>query len=166
MKLSYTLQFEDWEAFTLHVNRTVPSLIRARKISHFGLPIVYAAFGLFAGINLREWWVGGAMLALAFAWWMLYPKLQLHRTRKHLLRLEKDGAAKAILGDYELECTEIALEARISAAESRFPWEAFEKVTEEEGRTYLHLTPTKALVIPSGVEGGADFVAECRWRIG
>lgn len=166
MKLQYTLEFADWEAFTLHVNETVPTLVRARKISHFGLPVVYAAFGLFAGFNLGEWWVGGAMIGLAFAWWMLYPKLQLYRTRKHLLRLEKDGAAKAILGDYVLEATEETLEAHIAEAHSAFPWTAFEGIVEDEGRFYLHLSPSKALVIPAEVPGTAEFMAECRRRIG
>lgn len=166
MNLQYTLHFDDWEAFTLYVNRTVPSLVRARKVSHFGLPVVYAAFGLFAGWNLGEWWVGGSMLGLAFAWWMLYPKLHLHRTRKHLQRLQRDGAAKAILGDYAMELSEESLEASIDGARSIFPWEAFEQVIEDEGRVYLHLSPSKALVIPRNVAGAPEFVAECRRRIG
>lgn len=166
MILTYTLQFEDWEAFTLYVNRTVPTLVRARKISHFGLPVAYAAFGLFAGFNLGEWWVGGSMIGLSFAWWMLYPKLHLHRTRKHLKRLEADGAAKAILGDYELSLSDDSLDARIASASSTFPWEAFEQITEDNGRVYLHLSPSTALVIPRNVAGATDFVAECRRRIG
>ncbi|MFK5956259.1 MAG: YcxB family protein [Planctomycetota bacterium] len=165
MKLEYTLRFEDWAAFTLYVNRTVPSLARARKISHIGLPVVYFTFGIFAGLSLGDWVVGGSMMSLAFAWIILYPKLAEFRTHKHLRKLERAGAAAAILGDYCLEITEEGIDARIATAESCLPWASLVGIVEDEGRAYLQLSPTAAVVVPLDGSGAAEFVQECRRRL-
>ena len=165
MKIEYTLRFEDWAMFTMYVNRTVPSLARARKISHYGLPTVYACFGLFAGISLGDWIVGGSMLGLAFAWVFLYPKLAEYRTVKHLRKLERSGAAASILADYTLEITGDGIDTRIAASESKLPWEAIVGIVEEEGRAYLQLSATSALVVPLGGSGAVDFLQECRKHV-
>lgn len=165
MIIEYTLRFEDWALFTMYVNRTVPSLARARKISHYGLPMVYGAFGIFAGISLGDWIVGGSMMALAFAWVLLYPKLSEYRTVKHLRKLERDGAADLILADYRLEATEDGIEASISSAKSNLPWSSIIGIVEEEGRAYLQLSATSALVVPLSGPGATEFVAECRKRV-
>ena len=141
MELRYTLRFEDWEAFTLYVNETVPSLKRARRISHIGLPLVYATFGLYAMFGLGDYIIGGSLLGLAFAWVTLFPRLFLYRTRKQLLRLERDGAAKGILGDYHLMVEDAGLAARIQGAESHFDWEAFEDLVVSGSRAFLMLSP-------------------------
>lgn len=165
MKLEYTLRFEDWSAFTLYVNRTVPSLARARKISHFGLPLVYFSFGVFAGASLGDWVVGGAMMSLGFAWVFLYPKLAEFRTQKHLRKLERGGAAASILGDYCLETTDAGIDARIANAESSLPWASIVGIVEDAGRAYLQLSPTAAVVVPLDAEGAVEFVQECRQRL-
>ena len=165
MKIEYTLRFEDWAMFTMYVNRTVPSLARARKISHYGLPLVYAVFGVFAGFSLGDWMVGGSMMGLAFAWVFLYPKISEYRTVKHLRKLESKGAAASILTDYTLAITEEGIDARISATESKLPWEAIIGIVEEEGRAYLQLSPTSALVVPLAGPGAAEFLQECRQHV-
>ncbi|MHC4824047.1 MAG: hypothetical protein ACYTEP_08530 [Planctomycetota bacterium] len=165
MELQYTLRFEDWEAFTLHVHQTVPSMVRARRISHVGLPLVYATFGLYAMFGLGDYVIGGSLLALAFAWMTLFPRLFLYRTRKQLQRLERDGSAKGILGEYHLKVEEGGLAARIQGAESHFDWESFEDLVIAEERAYLKLSPNKALVVPLDSPGALDFVAECRRRL-
>ena len=162
MKIEYTLRFEDWAMFTMYVNRTVPSLARARKISHYGLPMVYGAFGVFAGLSLGDWIVGGSMLGLAFAWVFLYPKLAEYRTVKHLRKLERSGTADMILTDYTLESGEGGIEASISSAQSLLPWAGIVDIVEDEGRIYLMLSPTSALVVPLSSPGAVEFVEECR----
>lgn len=165
MKIEYTLRFEDWAMFTMYVNRTVPSLARARKISHYGLPMVYGAFGIFAGLSLGDWIAGGSMLGLAFAWIFLYPMLAEYRTVKHLRKLERNGAAATILTDYSLEITEEGIEAGISSAQSHLPWSAIIGIVEDEGRAYLQLSLTSALVVPMSGPEVTEFIAECRKHV-
>ncbi len=161
MKLSYTLGFEDWEAFTLYVHRTAPSYVRMHRISRNGVALIYGLFGLFACIQQREWVVGGALLGLGFAWWTLFPHLVHLRTRRQLKRMQTKGET-SILGDYHLETSEKGLYVQISGARTEMDWGLFSALVRQPKHAFLMLDATRALVIPLRGQENADFVAHCQ----
>jgi len=161
-ELRYHLAFADWAAFTHHVQRTMPGFRRAHLFSRYGVTAVYLGCAVLAWQLKQDWLVASALGLLGFAWAVLFPVLLRKRTYRQLTRMERDGAAKGILGDYRLQATADGLAAELDGNRSEFRWAAFQGIQTDGSRHFLMLAPNRALVIPPDVEGADAFLETFR----
>ncbi|MCP4092639.1 MAG: hypothetical protein GY747_04240 [Planctomycetes bacterium] len=164
MKIEFELEFEDWALFVIHVSRTDPASIRLGRMFRYGFGGAYIAFGIYALIT-GMYFAGVAMILLAFAWLILYPRVTVARVVKQLRKKLSAGEAEHLLGNYVMEADEEGLTASANGAHSSIPWELFTQTFEVEERAMLHLSPVKAVIIPLRADGAREFVDECHGYI-
>lgn len=164
-ELRYHLAFQDWAAFTHHVQLTMKSYRRVHAFSRFGVTAAYVFCAVLAWQMKQDWMVASALGLLAIAWVILFPAVQRRRTHRQLQRMEKDGAAKGILGDYHLTATDEGLIAELDGNRSEFLWSSFSGVDTDGDRHFLMLSPNRALVIPPKVEGIEAFLQAFHDRV-
>lgn len=164
-ELRYHLAFQDWAAFTHHVQLTMKSYRRVHAFSRFGVTAAYVFCAVLAWQMKQDWLVASGLGLLAVAWVILFPAVQRRRTHRQLQRMEKDGAAKGILGDYHLTATDQGLIAELDGNRSEFQWSTFQSVESDGQRHFLMLAPNRALVIPPKIDGTESFLETVQERI-
>jgi len=164
MKVEFDLEFEDWALFVIHVSRTDPASIRLGRLFRYGFGGAYMAFGIYA-LTAAMYFAGVAMILLAFAWLVLYPRITVARVVKQLRKKLSAGEADHLLGHYLMEADEEGLKASANGAHSLIPWDLFTQTFEVEERAMLHLSPVKAVIIPLRAEGAREFVDACQGYI-
>lgn len=160
LALKYTVSLEDLVAFNEDYFLTSESFQRRFRKERLMLPGVFVIGGItFALLTFVEssnstsrYLIGIFTFLLCLApgilIFALTPRSSLKGTRMRARNAYSEGKNVTLLGEQELVLDSMALVVRNRFFESRYNWEALEKVTSTDSYIFIYISATSAIVIP------------------
>ena len=146
-RIEYTLTAEDLLQFNLYYSSISPNHARQRKRHRILVPVVYMILAL---LLLREGSHIAATLFTLFAavWFALSPRWLRKRYCKHYERHIAETAGDVLPRSTVLELLPDGIFSSSHIGETKFRYDAVDRVVENNGYTYVFIGKGMALVLP------------------
>lgn len=162
--LHYALSEEDHLQLQLYVASTSERIVKRRKRSRWLVPGVYVVLALLLAWA-ADMSAAVAFLLVAVAWFLLYPKWEKRRYRKHFLSFVQETYQNTIGVPTTLELEEDAIHSDNKKGSSTFLTNAIMGTDEIASFYYLRVDKGVVIAIPKR-ELGEQATAFAEWLAG
>jgi hypothetical protein len=76
------------------------------------------------------------------------PNILLRKMKRNLIKMYAEGQNKTMLGEQELEVSDVGLVERSKFSETKMAWGAIERIETTPDHTFVYTSSTNAYIIP------------------
>jgi hypothetical protein len=149
MKLEFTLDPADYDAFHQDYYRTAPEGRRTMRVGRWGLPavVVVLVVGQIALAGYDPIWTP-LLFGYAASWAAVFPRLVGWVTARRTRRWARRDAGTAAFAPQTLEFSDQGIAIAAAGGSSQLPWAAVQRVSQGPQHVFLYLDSRRALVVP------------------
>ncbi len=154
MKITYTIDLEDFFTFSQHLMKTSPLIIKAIRKGQMWWASGPLAAGLglsiIRGLSPDKTLTTLALLSVTISLplFLLYKHYFNYRNNKQIRSFARDGAYDALLGTHEMTISADCLAEKTESMENMIEWSSIKKIVTMPEHTFVFVDEATAYIIP------------------